>query len=203
MEENNYKQLLKKINGKNLEEVRIIVNNDVEISSKLSYTELYLEAQDTIERLEIFEDFNDVSSYSLFKNEVIFESVIKNFTNLEVLPEDIGVTNHNMLLEIVLKENAEIDNYYKIVNSLLNRKDMLLIQELNKTFNSLPNAEGIEKMKEELSHIFDEAGEEKLQQINSILEFNDPAMKLIKDSIHLAALKENGVEEDGYEDNSQ
>ena len=203
MEGNNYKSLLTEIEGKTLSEVREIVNNKVKIVQKLNYIQQFLEVQDIIDRLEVFDDYNDVTGYLLFKNELIFNSILNNFTNLEILPEDAGVTKHNIYLEMVLKENNEINNYCKIIEESLNRKDMLLIQELNKSFNSLPSIEEIEKLKGDLSHIFDETGETKLEQINKILEFNDPTMKMIKDTISSAALSEIGVEKNGNGNSSK
>lgn len=207
MEENNYKNLLKKIEGKTYSEVKDIVNNNVEFKNDLGYFQQYIEIQDILDRLMVYDDYNDVTSYLIFKNELIFNSVLANFTNLEVLPEDAGANNHNIYLEMVLKENPLIKNFYDIANEAFARRDNLLIHELNKTLNGLPSIEEIEKLKEEMSHVFDETGEEKLQQINNILEFNDPTLKMIKETINNVSAQEarekvkekmgNGVGVDG------
>lgn len=203
MEENNYKNLLEKINGKTLSEVKDIVNKNVEFKNDLGYFQQYIEVQDIMDRLSIYDDYSDITSYLIFKNELIFSSVLANFTNLEVLPEDAGANNHNIYLEMALKENPLIKNFYDITNEALARRDNLLIHELNQTLNGLPSIEEIEKLKEEMSHVFDETGDEKLEQINNILSFNDPTMKMIKDTINKVSVQEaremtkNGVDADG------
>lgn len=195
--ENNYKELLKEIEGKDLDEVRKIVNSKVKIVAKDSYIQQFLNIQDIIDRIDIFDDYDDIVSYLLFKEELIFNSILNNFTDLEVLPEDAGVNMHNINLEIILKENEIIKDFCKKVEDALNRRDMLVIQELNQSFSKLPNIDEIERLKNELSHVFDDTEENKLQQINKILEFNDPTMKMIKDTISTTALNEIGVEKNG------
>lgn len=197
MEENNYKLLLEKIEGKTFEEVKDIVKQDVVVKSKLNYIEQYVEVQDLIDRLEVYDSYDDITGYLLFRNEIIFHSVLINFTNLDVLPEDSGTNKHNIYLEMALKEYVEVNNYYNIVKDALKRRDVMLIQELNRTFSNLPNAEEIENIKDNLSHIFDNTSDDRLQQINKILEFNDPAMKVIKDTITSISPKEIEVEKNG------
>lgn len=185
----NYNDLIKKVEGKNLEEIMNIVVEE-KIFKEIDNVSMFSKVDTTVNK--IIELSKDVPSIYLFlKKETIFFDALELFTTVELIPRDGNMNDYNMFLERAIRLlNMKLDMYYELVEEGLKTVEQSTINELVEIFNTkLPSVEDIQAMKNELDNVFSNESPEKLQKIEDILAFNDPTMVGIKN-----ALVQSGVE---------
>ena len=123
--------------------------------------------------------------YAYSKKEIMFLKTLELFTNVSNIPDIMSIDDYNVNLEEALKEECcEIKFFYELMEETINIKRSLVLEELVNVFSTrLPSINEIEEMKNSLDNMFNNESPEKLKLIESILSFNDPSLKQLKDII--------------------
>ena len=123
--------------------------------------------------------------YDYSKKEIMFLKTLELFTNVSNIPDIMSIDDYNVNLEEALKEECcEIKFFYELMEETINIKRSLVLEELVNVFSTrLPSINEIEEMKNSLDNMFNNESPEKLKLIESILSFNDPSLKQLKDII--------------------
>lgn len=131
-------------------------------------------------------DKNHPSVYLFQKRMIILRYIIENFTTLESVPEIDTFEDYDMAVEEAIYVLSSQARFVKqMVDEGLNEMHNIILEQLYQTFSTaIPNAEELEKLTQSLDDVFKNESPEKLKMIDSILAYNDPAMKELKEEIY-------------------
>lgn len=190
---------LKEINGKNIEEIKKIINEKNIIKSEITVAGVYIALRTLGDEIQIGEKRENNIQKILFREVMLFYSIIENFTNIEILSDEKTIENLNIYLEMALIELSDkIYLFKKMFEEYIVENRYKVIQELTDTFNSgLPSAEDINSLQNSLNEMFKEESPEKLKVIQDILAYNDPLMKEVKDIIANPQISEGVSDNNG------
>lgn len=190
---------LKEINGKNIEEIKKIINEKNIIKSEITVAGVYIALRTLGDGIQIGEKRENNIQKILFREVMLFYSIIENFTNIEILSDEKTIENLNIYLEMALIELSDkIYLFKKMFEEYIVENRYKVIQELTDTFNSgLPSAEDINSLQDSLNEMFKEESPEKLKVIQDILAYNDPLMKEVKDIIANPQISEGVSDNNG------
>lgn len=181
----NFKEFKEKCFGKSIEEIKDFIC-DIENFWKedVDLIKLTIDAGTLAE--SIFALDKDFASLYLFKKQYsIMLYIFKELTNLEMVPEDERFEDYNAFVEKAMIElNSNAYFFKNMVNDVIKQKQQDVFDKLYVIFNEgLPTKEDVKEMKEELDNMFSNESPEKLKTIESILAYNDPNIKQMKDFI--------------------
>lgn len=190
---------LKEINGKNIEEIKKIVSAKNIIKNEITIAGVYIALRTLGDEIQIGEKRENNIQKILFREVMLFYSIIENFTNIEILSDEKTIENLNIYLEMALIELSDkIYLFKKMFEEYIVENRYKVIQELTDTFNSgLPSAEDINSLQNSLNEMFKEESPEKLKVIQDILAYNDPLMKEVKDIIANPQISEGVSDNNG------
>lgn len=180
-----FKEFKEKCFGKSIEEIKDFIC-DIENFWKedVDLIKLTIDAGTLAE--SIFALDKDFASLYLFKKQYsIMLYIFKELTNLEMVPEDERFEDYNAFVEKAMIElNSNAYFFKNMVNDVIKQKQQDVFDKLYVIFNEgLPTKEDVKEMKEELDNMFSNESPEKLKTIESILAYNDPNIKQMKDFI--------------------
>lgn len=180
-----FKEFKEKCFGKSIEEIKDFIC-DIENFWKedVDLIKLTIDAGTLAE--SIFALDKDFASLYLFKKQYsIMLYIFKELTNLEMVPEDERFEDYNAFVEKAMIElNSNAYFFKNMVNDVIKQKQQDVFDKLYVIFNEgLPTKEDVKEMKEELDNMFSNESPENLKIIESILAYNDPNIKQIKDFI--------------------
>lgn len=180
-----FKEFKERCFGKSIEEIKDFIC-DIENFWKedVDLIKLTIDAGTLAE--SIFALDKDFASLYLFKKQYsIMLYIFKELTNLEMVPEDERFEDYNAFVEKAMIElNSNAYFFKNMVNDVIKQKQQDVFDKLYVIFNEgLPTKEDVKEMKEELDNMFSNESPEKLKTIESILAYNDPNIKQMKDFI--------------------
>lgn len=188
MEEENILEfdiLIKRAKNKSLSSIKkIIKENKLFWKRNITNSQIISEIGDILIYLEDI-DKTLPFLYAYSKKEIMFLKTLELFTNVSNIPDIMSIDDYNVNLEEALKEECcEIKFFYELMEETINIKRSLVLEELVNVFSTrLPSINEIEEMKNSLDNMFNNESPEKLKLIESILSFNDPSLKQLKDII--------------------
>ena len=130
------------------------------------------------------EKIEDEVQYEIEKQRIIFFYGLLQCTSLEIEKDEMTLNNYDINFEesIYLKSSS-VRKLYKMIDNVSLKMNLKVIDSLTKELEKAPNVEELEALEKGLDNIFSKRSSEDLKKIESILEFNDPNLKLIKDII--------------------
>ena len=186
MEENinnmSYLTLLQEIKGKNIDEAFRFINNIQGFVPEKSAMDEFLIVEEVVRRINLC-DTTDCGQYSFLKRSIIYFCALENYTNFDISSLDMGMENFDICLEMALKKNELIAHYYQVVEDVLRQQELTMIRELDNLFKKMPSIQDLDEMQNKLKNMFSEESDDKLKLIEGILAYNDPTMKIIKDTM--------------------
>ena len=186
MEENinnmSYLTLLQKIEGKSASEIYDFINDAQGFTSNKSAMDEFLIVEEVVRRINLCDTIH-CGQYSFLKRSIIYFCALENYTNFDISSLDMGMENFNICLEMALKKNELIAHYYQVVEDVLRQQELTMIRELDNLFKTMPSIQDLDTMQNKLKNMFSEESEDKLKLIEGILAYNDPTMKVIKDTM--------------------
>lgn len=187
-----FNNFIKEIEGKSIDEIKIVIDGIEGFWKDVTNLQIFSEVDGLLEDINGLQK-NIVSIYSYLKREKIFFKALELFTNLFDIPQFDGLDSYNIYLEKALKDkNIKVTMFYEIVEEGLQIQREQVLDELYETFKtSIPSTEELQKIETELQNIFANESPEKLKLIDSILAYNDPTIKQIKDIIDTESLNNN------------
>ena len=177
-----YLEFLKEIDGKSVDEVYNLVNNNNACITNITSTDEFLIAGEVIRRINLC-DTTDSNQYSFLKRSIIYFGILEHYTKFNISYLDMGMENYNICLEMALKENFLISHFYQVIEDVLEEQKLRMIRELDKLFKKMPSVQDLDIMQNKLKNMFDDESDERLKLINDILAYNDPTLQTIKDSL--------------------
>lgn len=180
-----FKEFKEKYFGKSVEEIKEgLMREENFWKDDVDLIKLIIDAGTLAE--SIFALDKDFASLYLFKKQYsIMLYILKELTNLEMVPEDERFEDYNAFVEKAMIElNSNAYFFKNMVNDVIKQKQQDVFDKLYVIFNEgLPTKEDVKEMKEELDNMFSNESPEKLKTIESILAYNDPNIKQMKDFI--------------------
>lgn len=180
-----FKEFKEKYFGKSVEEIKEgLMREENFWKDDVDLIKLIIDAGTLAE--SIFALDKDFASLYLFKKQYsIMLYILKELTNLEMVPEDEHFEDYNAFVEKAMIElNSNAYFFKNMVNDVIKQKQQDVFDKLYVIFNEgLPTKEDVKEMKEELDNMFSNESPEKLKTIESILAYNDPNIKQMKDFI--------------------
>lgn len=181
----NFKEMKEKLFGKPLDLIKENIQRDENFFKKeVDVIKLCVDAGICAD--DIFSMDKDFPALYLFrKRYIVMMYIWKNFTNIEMIPEDEAFEDYDIFVEkAILGLNRNAYLFKNLVDEIIEEKQNRVIDELYDVLSKgLPTTEDITKMKKELDNMFSDESPEKLQKIENILAYNDPNIKQIKDFI--------------------
>lgn len=175
-----------------------------EIIEEKSMTELTIILDDVLFQLDLsqLENIKDEVQYEIQKQFIKFFYGLLECTSLKVVKEDFNIDNIDFEFEQNIYNNsATVRKLYKMIDNIIRKRELKVVNNLTQELSNLPTIEQIETLKEGLDSIFKDKSEGELRMIESILEYNDPNMKVVKDMISAPLKKEEIKEFDKNGDN--
>ena len=127
---------------------------------------------------------NDNVRFEIEKQGIVFFYGLLQCTSLIIEKDDINLNNYDMKLEdLIYSKSSSVRKLYKMIDNISLKMNLKIIDNLTKELEKAPNVEELEALEKGLDNIFSKRSSEDLKKIESILEFNDPNLKLIKDII--------------------
>lgn len=180
-----FKEFKEKYFGKSVEEIKEgLMREENFWKDDVDLIKLIIDAGTLAE--SIFALDKDFASLYLFKKQYsIMLYILKELTNLEMVPEDEHFEDYNAFVERAIVESNSNAYFFKnMVNDVIKQKQQDIFDKLYIIFDEgLPTKEDIKEMKQELDNMFSNESPEKLKTIESILAYNDPNIKQMKDFI--------------------
>ncbi len=179
-----FKEFKEKCYGKTVDEIKEIINKEVGLK-KIENIDIVVRAINTARQVLNLEHSIDFF-YVFQKYFLIFINEIDLFLKVEDVPtlEDIDFVDYNITIEKILEENPSIELFKNLVEDIIKNAQYDVINELKIALEQTNISEDdLERAKTSLSNMFDGQSEERLKLIESILAYNDPNMKNIKDFI--------------------
>ena len=137
---------------------------------------------------------NDNVRFEIEKQGIVFFYGLLQCTSLIIEKDDINLNNYDMKLEDLIYQNSlSVRKLYKMVDSLVLKNELSVVSDLTKELQNAPSIEDLQNLEQGLDNIFSKRSTEDLKKIESILEFNDPNMKMIKDIIMQPEPSKGGV----------
>lgn len=177
-----YLEFLKEIDGKSVDEVYNLLNNNNAFITNITSTDEFLIAGEVIRRINLC-DTTDSNQYSFLKRSIIYFGILEHYTKFNISSLDMGMENYNICLEMALKENFLISHFYQVIENVLEEQKLRMIRELDKLFKKMPSVQDLDIMQNKLKNMFDDESDERLKLINDILAYNDPTLQTIKDNL--------------------
>lgn len=177
-----YLDFLSKIQGKNVNEIYEMLQNENIFVEDMSSTNEFLIVGETIRRINLC-DTTDSNQYSFLKRSIVYFNALEYFTKFNISSLDMGMENYNICLEMALMQNIFVGHFYKVVKDVLRQEELKMIRELDKLFNKMPSIQDLDIMQEKLKNMFSNESDERLKLIEGILAYNDPTMKTIKEAM--------------------
>lgn len=137
---------------------------------------------------------NDNVRFEIEKQGIVFFYGLLQCTSLIIEKDDINLNNYDMKLEDLIYQNSlSVRKLYKMVDNLVLKNELSVVSDLTKELQNAPSMEDLQNLEQGLDNIFSKRSTEDLKKIESILEFNDPNMKMIKDIIMQPEPSKGGV----------
>lgn len=137
---------------------------------------------------------NDNVRFEIEKQGIVFFYGLLQCTSLIIEKDDINLNNYDMKLEDLIYQNSlSVRKLYKMVDNLVLKNELSVVSDLTKELQNAPSIEDLQNLEQGLDNIFSKRSTEDLKKIESILEFNDPNMKMIKDIIMQPEPSKGGV----------
>lgn len=137
---------------------------------------------------------NDNVRFEIEKQGIVFFYGLLQCTSLIIEKDDINLNNYDMKLEDLIYQNSlSVRKLYKMVDNLVLKNELSVVSDLTKELQNAPSIENLQNLEQGLDNIFSKRSTEDLKKIESILEFNDPNMKMIKDIIMQPEPSKGGV----------
>lgn len=137
---------------------------------------------------------NDNVRFEIEKQGIVFFYGLLQCTSLIVEKDDIDLNNYDMKLEDLIYQNSlSVRKLYKMIDNLVLKNELSVVSDLTKELQKAPSIEDLQNLEQGLDNIFSKRSTEDLKKIESILEFNDPNMKMIKDIIMQPEPSKGGV----------
>lgn len=135
-------------------------------------------------KLALFKSqYKDVQ-YEVEKQRLIFFDGLLQCTSLEINEEEKIFKNMDFDFEdLVYKNSSSVRKLYSMISNISFNLDLQVIKELTEEFKNIPDAKELESLEKGLDDIFSKRSSKDLKMIESILEFNDPNLKAIKDIV--------------------
>lgn len=185
MEKRDYLDFVKEFNEANeikkVEMVESILKKNLSVEDEMANVTIAMQEINSLN--EIFDGSNIVVEYYLKKNIIFFE-VLKGYTILNIKEDDVDVNNYNIIMEEILLESLMIKRFYNIVKELETRNDIQVIKDLNIALKNIPDEGSVKRMTEDFSKILNPDNKENLKLLQDIVAFNDPSMKILKESVY-------------------
>lgn len=179
-----FKEFKEKCYGKTIDETKKIINEDVNLK-KVENIDIVVRAINTARQVLNLEHSIDFF-YVFQKYFLIFINEIDLFLEVENVPtlESIDFVDYDITIEKILEENPSIELFKNLVEDIIKNAQYNVINELKIALEQTNISEDdLERAKTSLSNMFDGQSEERLKLIESILAYNDPNIKGIKDFI--------------------
>lgn len=130
------------------------------------------------------EQIKDEVQYEIEKQRTIFFYGLLQCTSLEIEKDEMTLNNYDIGFEdYLLSKSYSIRKLYKMIDNISLKMNLEVIDSLTKELQNAPSVEELNNLEKGLDNIFSKRSSEDLRKIESILEFNDPNLKLIKDII--------------------
>lgn len=180
-----FKEFKEKCFGKSVEEIKEIIKKTNNFwNNEVDTVKLVVDAgilADTI--LHYDKDFK--SLYVFKKKCQILLYILKNLTNIELVPEDEDFDDYNIFIEkAILESNSNAYFFKTVIEEVIKENEQNIINELYEVFKSkLPTIEDMKDLRASISDVFKDESPEQLKIIENILAYNDPIMKEIRDIV--------------------
>lgn len=130
------------------------------------------------------EQVKDEVQYEIEKQRIIFFYGLLQCTSLEIEKDEMTLNNYDIGFEdCILSKSYSGRKLYKMIDNISLKMNLEIIDSLTKELQNAPSVEELNNLEKGLDNIFSKRSSEDLRKIESILEFNDPNLKLIKDII--------------------
>lgn len=144
----------------------------------------------------------EIAEYEIQKQFIKFFYGLLECTSLEIKESDVIIENLDFEFEqYVLDNSITARKLYEMIDNIIKKRELGVIEMLTEQFKTLPSVDEIKELEEGLNGIFKDKSEGELKMIESILEYNDPNMKAIKDIISAPVEKLEIKETDNNADN--
>lgn len=188
-----FKEFKEKCYGKTVDEIKEIISN-IDGFWKEDIDAIKLVIDSDMLANKILQKDKELTGLFIFKKryQILFY-ILKNITNLELIPEDESFDDYNIFMERAILELNNNASFFKtITEEVILQKEKDVINDLYEVFKSgLPTVEEMQDLRTSISNVFKDESPEQLKTIESILAYNDPVMKNVKD-----VLLENNISDE-------
>lgn len=205
MEEVKYLELLNDLEGKSIAEIKEIIKNSDIIYNNIETMDVYEAVIDTYNKIQNANNNDNDSIKKIFINKIfVYYAILDYFTNINITSTEKTIENLNVYLEMALIELSDkIYLFNEIIKEIIIEDKFRIIKELTDVFNSgLPSVDELNSLQDSLGNMFKDETPEKLEKIESILAFNDPVMKELKNVFVNPELQEKVSDNNGGDNNS-
>ena len=181
-----FKDFKEKYFGKSVEEIEALLKEDKEIFKKVENIDIVVRA--IIVAQEILKLEHNIDYFYIYQEYyIVFENELDLFLNIEDIPfvEDMNFLDFDINLKSILEKIPSIKMFKDMIKDIMNSTYINSINELTKALEKINiSNDDLEKAEKSLKNMFEGQSEERLKLIESILAFNDPNLKNIKDVIY-------------------
>lgn len=181
-----FKDFKEKYFKKNVEEMRLLLKENKGIFKEVENIDIVVRAVGVAR--EILNLEHSIDYFYVFQEYYItFANELDLFLNIENIPtvEDMDFSDFDINLKNVLEEIPYIKMFKDMVKDTINSVYLDSINELTKALEETNiSNDDLERAEKSLKNMFEGQGEERLKLIESILAYNDPNLKNIKDFIY-------------------
>lgn len=205
MKEVKYLELLNNLEGKSIAEIKEIIKNNDIIYNNIETMDVYEAVIGTYNKIQNINNNDNDSIKKIFMNKIfVYYAILDYFTNINITSTEKTIENLNVYLEMALIELSDkIYLFNEIIKEIIIEDKFRIIKELTDVFNSgLPSVDELNSLQDSLGNMFKDETPEKLEKIESILAFNDPVMKELKNVFVNPELQEKVSDNNGGDNNS-
>ncbi len=181
-----FKDFKEKYFKKNVEEVKLLLKENKGIFKGIENIDVVVRAVGIAR--EILNLEHSIDYFYIFQEYyIIFANELDLFLNVENIPavEDMDFSDFDINLKSILEEIPFIKMFKDIIKDTINSVHLDSINELTKALEETNiSNDDLERAEKSLRNMFEGQGEERLKLIESILAYNDPNLKNIKDFIY-------------------
>lgn len=161
--------------GKEIDFDKILLNR--------TYGEIAILIDSVMLQIELLKAKNlDPVQYEIQKQYIKFFYGLLPCTTLEVVEQDMNIDNVDLDFENeIYTRSATVRKIYEMIDNIIHKQELGVINELTKELNHLPTPKEIEELQKDMGNIFNNKTQEELKTIENILAYNDPNMKMVKD----------------------
>lgn len=175
---------LNKIHGKITErEFKKFLKNNVQVDKYIS-----LSTKQSL--LDTFHDIGIVDN-GLYDLTGLFEIhsiliVLFSYTNINIVDEELTEQNYNVVMESGLVDyiKNQCGEDYRLFLDMVNRTFIFKCYQMSKQFLTLTDIETLEEVVNQTGRMFNEMDNEKLSLIKEVVEFNDPSLQTVKNTLY-------------------